>query len=176
MDRTILKTVMLFNRILILGVIIFGQILGVFQIFSGHSTWSEFFLLSGILGIPAAYLIFSDRGYRISYDDEAVYMRPDGLDWRLRYGPELEMRYEEISAMCGEWGKGGFREAGAGLFLPFEYIRLYRKSGPDDELFYISPVITIHEEMQELIRFIISKRPDVAAKNVLDYLASDRRM
>ena len=124
------------------------------------------------IGIPIVwYLIYSDKGYRISYDDEAVYHRSHGLTLKLGYPPERAMRYADIDVVAGDPG----RIINFGI-MPFEFIRLYRKNWDGEELFMISPFFLHHDEMKALIQLIHDKRPETFAQEVLDYLASDRRL
>ena len=128
----------------------------------------------GIMAIflpPIAFLFLSDKGYRISYDDEAVYLRPDGLTLRLSFHPERVMRYDDIDVVAGDPGK----LINFGI-MPFEFIRLYRKNWDGAELFMISPFFLHHDEMKALIQLIHDKRPETFSQDVLDYLVSDRRL
>jgi hypothetical protein len=136
----------------------------------------EFFLEAVIFGSIAFFIFFFRRGYRLSFDDQAVYRRPIGLTWSLHYKPEVAMRYDEIAKMVGAWGDNGFRESGAGLFMPFRYIRLYRKNWDGEEFFELDTIFTIHEELQMLVRHILKMRPDLATEIITNYLESSRRI
>lgn len=133
--------------------------------------WEGLLLTVAIL-LPPLYLqIRMARGNLISYDDEAVYYRPDGTNWKLQYKPEKVMTYDDIDVVCGDPGK----IINFGI-MPFEFVRLYRKNWDGEELFMISPFYLFHDEMKELIWFIYNKRPDAFAQDVIDYLNSDQRL
>ena len=161
-----------------IGILVLGFGLWFTALLKGGITIIEYFTALGILGCPLAYLLASDRGYRLSYDSEAIYRRPPGinLQFLFLYYPEQKMQFDEIKAMRGEWGGSGFRESGGGIAVPFRHIRLYRRNGDENELFDLDPLVTRHEELQELVRHILEKRPDLESKKITDYLNSSRRI
>jgi hypothetical protein len=175
-NRIYLKQILRLSHAIFLGIFVLGFAGSIEMTVNDAMKFTEFLLTVLLLLTPLSYLIFTARGYRLSYDDEAVYMRPQGFNWKLRYYPEISMRYDEIKQMGGEWGDMGFRAAGGGLAMPFRFIKLYRKSAKDEEEFVLDPIDTIHEEMQDLVRFILEKRPDLATNGVTDYLNSQRRI
>lgn len=136
-----------------------------------HGFW-EVMITSTVLVFSVLYLqIRMAKGNLISYDDEAVYYRPDGMNWMFEYKPEKVMRYDDIDIVCGDPGK----IINFGI-MPFEFIRLCRKNWDGEELFMISPFFLFHDEMKELIWFIYEKKPDAFSQEVIDYLNSDKRL
>ena len=177
MDRMYLRQKMAANVKIIVFVMIFAFFFSAFVAitkdgFSNqHNLWGGVLMALLIGGPASAYLIYSDKGYRISYDDDAVYHRPHGLTLKLGYPPERAMRYADIDVVAGDPG----RIINFGI-MPFEFIRLYRKNWDGAELFMVSPFFLHHDEMKALIQLIHDKRPETFSQDVLDYLASDRRL
>jgi hypothetical protein len=177
MERIYLRQKMAFNVGLIVtfgtAIFVFGIVVVIFKEGFTNQNGGWGFLLKSIilLGPACAYLVYADKGYRISYDDGAIYHRPHGITLKLTYPAEQTLRYEDIEVICGDPG----RMINLGI-MPFEFIRLYRKDWDGDELFMISPFFLHHEEMKELIWFLYKKRPDAFAQDVIDYLNSDQRL
>lgn len=175
--RIYLRQIFRITHMMFIFVILAGCALGIFNIVARDAEpVGDVFGPAMILSLPVLFLILNARGYRLSYDANAIYMRPQGISWKLRYHREVSMRYNEIEKMQGEWGGLGYKESGGGLFTPFRYIRLYRINGDDKEEFVIDPFDLIHEDMQSLVRYILEKRPDLETKKITDYLSSVRRI
>jgi len=175
MTRIYLQQKMATNVVIILAII---ALLSLFSLFfairnDGFSNESNLWGLVAAIVVIAwpmtAYLVYADKGYRISYDDEAVYHRPHGLTLKLGYPVEQMLRYEDIDVVFGDPG----RMINFGI-MPFEFVRLYRKDWDGEELFMISPFFLHHAEMKELIECIYKKCPDSFAQDVIDYLNSDQ--
>jgi hypothetical protein len=107
-----------------------------------------------------------NKSYLLGYNEDAVYFRPDGLNWKLQFLPSILVRYEDIELAQGEMGK----ILNLGI-MPFSHISVY---GKDGEYMYLSPFSLYHHEMQPLVRKIYEKNPEACAQNVIDYLNSDQ--
>lgn len=109
-----------------------------------------------------SFQIFINKGYRISYDEDAVYQRPDGVTWTIKYRPENIMRYEDIEIAYGERGRANV--------LPFEFVQLCRKGWNGTELFMISRTFLAEQDVREMIQVIYQKVPSVVSSEIIDYL------
>jgi hypothetical protein len=177
MERIYLRQKIAFNVGLIVTffvtIFVFFVVLAIFKdgFTNQHGIWGAVAFIVFLFFPACGYLVYADKGYRISYDDDAVYHRPDGLTLKLTYQAEQIMRYEDIDVICGDPG----RLINFGI-MPFEFIRLCRKGWDGEELFIITPFLLYHEEMKELIWFLYEKRPDAFTQDVIDYLNSDQRL
>jgi hypothetical protein len=120
-----------------------------------------------ILGVLfAAFLMYfqsyMNKGYRVSYDDEAVYLRPDGVTWRLGYRAETAMRYDDISEIVPEYGHADMR--------PFEFVNFWRKDWDGKEQFFVSRMYLKDSELREFFRFLYTKCPDKFPEGLVEYM------
>lgn len=177
MTRIYLRQKMAMNIVLFVGMMVFvfiGFLIAPITVDNfdfDFNYWAIWLMLIFFAAPLTAYLIYADKGYQVSYDDDAVYQRPHGITRKLGYPPEQKLRYADIDTVCGDPGK----MINFGI-MPFEFIRLYRKHWDGVELFMISPFFLHHEEMKELIAFLYKKRPDAFAQDVIDYLNSEQRL
>jgi hypothetical protein len=177
MSRVYLRQKMAANVKIFVGVMFIGFIFILFSTLyndgfsNSRGLWSGVFAYAVVETPISICLIYADKGYRVSYDDKAIYQRPHGLTLKLGFQPEQMMRYDDIELVYGDPG----RLINFGI-MPFEFIRLIRKDGDHNELFMISPFFLYHEEMKALIWKIHEKRPDAFAQEVIDYLNSDQRL
>ena len=121
--------------------------------------------LSAFFAIPTALQIYINKGYRVSYDDEALYLRPDGVGWNLRYKPERVMRYDEICELYASSGNMGLS--------PFEFIEVQRIGWDGEERFFLSRIFLRENQLKECLRFVYSKIPDKFPQDVIDYMDAE---
>lgn len=130
------------------------------------NTYSEIysFYIPGVLF--AAFLMYfqnyMNKGYRISYDDEAVYLRPDGVTWTLGYRAETAMRYDDISEIVPEYGHADMR--------PFEFVNFWRKDCDGKERFFVSRMFLKDPEVREFFRFLYTKCPENFPESLSEYM------
>ena len=102
-----------------------------------------------------------NKGYRLSYDEDTVYFRPDGLTWKLRYREEWKLPYRDIETIVAERGQSNMQ--------PFEYISLWRTNWDGYEEIFVSRIFLKDEEMREFLRFMHSKIPKKIPDEVIEY-------
>jgi hypothetical protein len=147
--------------IIILGLTIFGIIKGR----DASEILTTFFGFAAFIGIPTALQIYINKGYRASYDDEAIYLRPDGVNWRLQYKPENVMRYADIAELYADGGNMGLQ--------PFEFIEIQRKGWDGEERFFLSRVYLRENQLKELLRFAYTKIPNKFTQDIIDYMNAE---
>ena len=153
-------------RTIFLGVVALGISIWA-VILDGDWYFSLIFLIgfSAVLAIPTALQIYINKGYRVSYDDEALYLRPDGVGWNLRYKPERVMRYDEIGELYASTGNMGLS--------PFEFIEVQRIGWDGEERFFLSRIFLRENQLKECLRFVYSKIPDKFPQDVIDYMDAE---
>ena len=156
--------------VFIFVILAFNFILAVF--FPGKLGYTENWLWSIIIlsigGGGLTYLKFHlDRGYLISYDDSAIYMRPHGVRWNFTRAPEEVMAFADIEEVVGE---------NEGAAMAFKYVRLYRKQWDGAEKFILSPFFINSDDMKALVLLIDQKRPGTVAADVLRVMNNPRRL
>jgi hypothetical protein len=144
--------------------------LGIFA-FTNPDHRGRFFLLPiyllivAIFAIPTAIQIYINKGYRVSYDDEALYLRPDGVSWNLRYKADRIMRYDEIGEL---YASGGNMD-----LSPFEFIEVQRVGWDGEERFFLSRIFLRENQLKECLRFVYSKIPEKFPQDVIDYMNAE---
>ena len=128
-----------------------------------------YLILIFFLGPILAFKLLLDRGYKVSYDDRAVYQRPLGVTRRLGFLPEQMIAYQDIGSIQGDPG----RMIQFGI-MPFSYVRVYRRGWDGEELFWLSPFCLDRRELKALLWFIHAKRPDAFSQEVIDYMNNDK--
>ena len=116
-------------------------------------------------GIPTALQIYINKGYRVYYDDDAVYLRPDGTNWRLQYTPERVMRYADIGELYADGGNMNLS--------PFEFIEIQRKGWDGQERFFLSRIFLRENQLKECLRFMHGKIPHKFPQDVIDYMNAE---
>jgi hypothetical protein len=117
------------------------------------------------ISIPTALQIYINKGYRVSYDDEALYLRPDGTNWWLQYKPENIMRYADIGELYADGGNMNLK--------PFEFIELQRKGWDGQERFFLSRIFLRESQLKELLRFMHGKIPNKFPQDIIDYMNAE---
>ena len=152
------------------GLIILLICLGIF-LFTNPDDRGRFFLLPiyllmvAFFAVPTALQIYINKGYRVSYDEEAVYLRPDGTNWRLQYKPERIMRYADIGEL--------YADSGNMNLSPFEFIEIQRKGWDGEERFFLSRIFLRENQLKELLRFMHGKIPNKFPQDVIDYMNAE---
>jgi hypothetical protein len=170
MERTYLR-----QRVppyMIFNFVILASVLTLRVFFPGKQEAAESWLLSilviGVIGGGLTYLKFHlDRGYLISYDDRAIYMRPHGIKWNFTRAPEEVMAFADIEEVVGE---------NEGAAMAFKYVRLYRKQWDGAEKFILSPFFINSDDMKALVLLIDQKRPGTVAADVMRVMNNPRRL
>ena len=115
-------------------------------------------LLGGLMGL----LYANNRGYRIAWDDERIYMREWGFRDLFRRGGFHSIRYEDISSIKGRTRSG----AGAGSKLvPYEYLEVFSKYD-NEETIWLYPLSIEEEDFNRLLLYLYERRPDVIPDKV----------
>lgn len=144
------------------GVLIWGILRDINNPNSDYSGTITYIYGLTFIFFVAAFQIYIEKGYRVSYDDKAVYLRPDGVTWTLGYRAENSMRYDDIGEIVLEYGKADMR--------PFEYVHLWRKGWDGKERFLISRMFLKDPEVREFFRFLYSKCPENIPESVIEYM------
>ena len=139
----------------------------IFRPFDSNILW--FGIIGSLIG-PLRIFV-AQQGYQMGYDDERLYQRKWGWDWRtLRRFPVHSMGYDEIAAMHGRFIDRGALKKG---FFPFDYIELRSRNHdvPDIEIY---PIYLRHPEDKDLLAAIYARRPELFPRDVLAYMNSER--
>lgn len=117
---------------------------------------------------------YLDRGYRVGYDDQAVYMRPHGLNWKLQRRPVLRIAFHDIAAVTGERSTRSISYGNR--FTPFEFAHVYRRSdGEDEEVFALVGGELHDNDLRTILQLIEQKSPGVLDESIQKWLLSSRR-
>ncbi len=150
--------------ILFLGLLIFG-IINPYNVKLGYEAIKIYLFMILFFLIPTALQIYINKGYRVSYDDEALYLRPDGTNWRLQYKADRIMRYADIGELYADGGNMNLS--------PFEFIEIQRKGWDGQERFFLSRVFLRENQLKELLRFMHGKIPHKFSQDVIDYMNAE---
>ncbi|WP_143090213.1 hypothetical protein [Sphingomonas rubra] len=131
-------------------------------------------------GLVFAVLLFAgtlaiewlDRSYRVSYDGEAVYMRPHGITWTLARWRESRIAFADIVAATAEWGARSPRYDNH--FTPFEFVQLHGQRENDEPVSLVGGEL-YGEDLRELLAVIETRAPGTLDDDVRAWLASNRR-
>ena len=121
-----------------------------------------FFCLS-IMGFITYIQIYSRNGYRLSFDNDSIFLRPEGFNFRLKRYSELRLRYSDIESASVETGNLKID--------PFEFIVLTSKISDLGRSFYLSRVFTSEEDFRALISHVYNKRPDIFGQELVAYIS-----
>jgi hypothetical protein len=110
--------------------------------------------------------IYVNKGYRVSYDNEAIYLRPDGFRWNLQYRKDRVMRFDDIGEMLTSVGRLNMR--------PFEFIEIRRKNWDGNERFFLSRAFLHDYDLMELMNFVQSKVPQKVPQDVAEFIAGSQ--
>lgn len=146
-------------------IVTMGFIIGNPQDSDVEEAWFWLFILILFTCAWFWFQIYVSKGYQASFDDEAIYLRPNGLGWNLRYQEDRIMRYDDIGEM--------FTSAGRTNMRPFEFIEIQRKNWDGSERFFLSRGFLRDHELKELLRFAQTKIPDKIPQDVIDYLEAE---
>ena len=117
------------------------------------------------IALATAFQIYINKGYRVSYDEVALYLRPDGIGWNLRYKADTVMRYDDIGEI--------YADAGNMKLTPFEFIEIQRKGWDGVERFFLSRVFLRENQLKELLRFMHGKIPEKFPQDIIDYMGAE---
>lgn len=131
--------------------------------------WMALLLFGGSVLIE-----YLDRGYRVGYDDQAVYMRPHGLNWKLERRRVLRTAFDDIAAVTGE--RSARSISYGNRFTPFEFAHVYRQSDEyDGEVFALVGGEIYDEDLRTILQLIEQKAPGTLDINIKRWLDSNRR-
>lgn len=127
-------------------------------------------------------LVYLEKGYRLSYDREHIYMRPFGCQWNLRFYPELSIAFDDIELTCEQMapGVGAMQKH----FMPFDHIRLYGAldvslwqdiSAQPQDYIIISPDNLTEAEGLPLLEEIYHRKPDTFSDALRNYMQGDKK-
>ncbi len=140
-------------------------------LFTNPDHRGRFFLLPHYLGLLAflfsltAFQIYINKGYRVSFDDDAIYLRPDGIGWNFQYKPNRIMRYDEVGELYASGGNMNLS--------PFEFIEIQRVGWDGEERFFLSRIFLRENQLKELLQFTYTKIPDKFPQDVIDYMHAE---
>lgn len=130
------------------------------------------FLLMSILiyGLHAIQS-FMHKGYRISYDADAIYLREYGVaNWKLERKNERAVRFDEIELIICE----GTRGEGVAFDLgEHDVISVYGRNDGDAEPIMLGILAFSPADIRAFAWHLYEKRPDAFDQNVIDYLNED---
>ncbi|WOE73960.1 hypothetical protein [Alterisphingorhabdus coralli] len=156
---------------------------------------SYFDLLLGVdlpkrdyIGIPLVMLlgcliifiaVYPECLYRISYDDDAIYMRPPWFTWELRPKPFVRLPFDHIGLVTGERAPINQLFYGSNTFTPFQHATVYPSIWPEDwdadQVFLLTGAQLKDQEFRDLLWLINEKAPGTLDENVIAFLESERR-
>jgi hypothetical protein len=133
-----------------------------------------------ILGIVAegffgTLIVLDDTGYRITWDNDAVYMRWFGWSWRLKRKPETRMSFSEMESFGSSHDR---RFGGKVPYSPGAAIVITAMSSPSEP----SDQIVIkfdhfsRASILEFMSFLYSKRPDLVPKGWIRQIEMARKI
>ena len=130
-----------------------------------HELWKGYVIGFCGITVATAFQIYINKGYRVSYDEVALYLRPDGIGWNLRYKADTVMRYDDIGEI--------YADAGNMKLTPFEFIEVQRKGWDGEERFFLSRVFLRENQLKELLRFMHGKIPEKFPQDIIDYMGAE---
>lgn len=138
----------------------------------------ELYLAWALLALPLWFIIHLDRGYRIAFDDEAIYTRQHGVRWNLQRYPFIRIPFDEIALVRGEWDrmrpyKG--KLIPAKYVMPFQFVRVYRADWDGRELFPLVGGELRDDEFKDLLQLVDAKAPGTLSEEVRQYMENDYR-
>jgi hypothetical protein len=147
-----------------IGLAIFGLI-NPFGVPTGRRVWQPYFVIVSGLTLLTVLQIYINKGYRVSFDDDAIYLRPDGIGWNFQYKPDRIMRYDEIGELYASGGNGNMS--------PFEFIEIQRIGWDGEERFFLSRIFLRENQLKELLLFVHTKIPDKFPQDIIDYMHAE---
>lgn len=125
------------------------------------------YMLFGMLFLASllAVLIWSNKTYKVSFDENAVYM--GGVEWRwnkLGYvRVENMMRYDDIAELGAGQGQG---------ILPLAYIALLRRGSDWDsgEKFFVSRYQLKDDDVREFAEYLYTKIPEKFPPELIEFM------
>lgn len=125
-----------------------------------------FFVLGGLL----LFIYQNERGYRIAYDEERVFMRNWGfrnplfqrLDWH-------SIAYRDMRSMEGQYSGGAPVKS---KFMPFEYLEIQSVRQVEEDI-WIYPLSLPNRDLLPLLEKLYEKRPDIFPEVVLKFMGRD---
>ena len=107
--------------------------------------------------------IYFRMGYRISFDSVSIYLRPEGLNLRLKRHSQINLPYTDISSAHAESGNLNI--------YPFEFIRLTSKTRDLGKEFFLSRMFLDEDDLRTLVLELYRQRPDIFDDRLSDYIS-----
>lgn len=126
-----------------------------------------------VVGPLMALSVQYDVGYRISWDDDAVYMRPPGFAWWLKRRTESAMRFEDIRTFNAEQDN---RFGGTGRYSPAACIVIEGTTTPPgvhNNLILIEFDYFKREAILDFVKTLNRKRPDLVSTGWVRQIAAN---
>jgi hypothetical protein len=145
------------------GIFIAGSIWGKLEGEALLEMYKNIAIMLMICVIGISILIYSNKTYKISYDDDSVYMGGTKWSWRKfrDVRTEVSMRFDEIAEL------GAAQTPGV---TPFTYIAFLRCGGEWEERFYVSRLQLRDDEMKELFRHMYAKIPEKFPPELIEFI------
>lgn len=112
-----------------------------------------------LLGGGLLLLLFiNNRGYRVAWDGERVYMREWGFcNLLFMRKPFHAISYDEMTAMKGKTRRN---PGAASRYMPFEYLEISAEHS-DVSTIWIYPLSLNERDMREFLIYLLERRPDI---------------
>lgn len=110
------------------------------------------------------FMYMNNRGYRIAWDNERVYMR----DWGFRNvlfqrQPYQAIAYDDIASMEGRTRRN---PGAASRFMPYEYLEIASRN-PDAKDIWIYPLSLNERDLADFLVHLQGERPDIFPAEIL---------
>jgi hypothetical protein len=129
-----------------------------------NGEWGFVWMALLLFGGPVL-IEYLDRGYRVSYDYQAVYMRPHGLKGKLQRRPVLRIAFHDIAAVRGE--RSARSISYGNRFTLFEFAHVYRRSDDDDEeVFALVGGEPYDDDLRAILQIIEERLPGVLDESI----------
>lgn len=112
----------------------------------------------------------NDKGYRIAWDNDHVYMREWGFaNLLLARKPFKSIAYKDIGSIALEFGVNALAKS---KFIPYEFIKIY-SSGDDDGEILIYPLSLKEKDFIAFLQFLYTKNSAIFPEKLIDLMRQD---
>jgi hypothetical protein len=120
-------------------------------------------LSMALIAGAGALLALQDLGYRLSYDQTGINMRPAGLAWIFGLARQTTISYEDIEAVVTSFGSHAALQR---RFMPFDHFRILGRTRGPAEFIPVDPKFLHGYDAFEILRRVREKRPDAVSAEV----------
>lgn len=125
------------------------------------------FLLGGSLLL---FIYSNNRGYRVAWDNQRIYMREWGFrNLLFQRKPFHSIDYAEMVSINGKFGNNFGTKS---RFMSYEYLEI-TSSDPDEATIWIYPLSINTLDLADFLVNFHGKRPDIFPKIILDVMRKD---